>query len=1015
MLRLKLCLGWRLTALALLLIGLPRTGAQQLTPYPYGGNPPEGIVFPNQATWPGLAAGSPEVLIGILVRSHQAAVAGQRQLDPMAGQAATTREHLATVTERNLNTAKMAHGLLVQLAAQQGTSQMTLFYPPGSTAVPDGSAVHKSLHQYAADLEKRSQGRRILVTAIGSNAPYGSEGGNRGLALERARVPAAILQTAFGRTDHAINLLDGVDSIYYPQGLDGGGGDRRYQYTRLIAVFATGTPTTAATAIGGDPRVTAEITPVGYADLAYRQSAQSPYGQAPLWENRLGMKFVHIPPGTFTMGSPENEPERDPDERQHLVTLTRGFYMQATEVTQGQWKAVMGNNPANFADSGWDCPIENVSWYQVRDFIDKLNAELPADQPRYRLPTEAEWEYAARAGSPNRFYAASADLEEDEYIRSLDAIAWHHGNSGLTVHPVASKQPNAWGLYDMHGNVWEWCQDWDGAYPPTAVVDPVGAVASQAKIRRGGGWNHLPLFCRAGDRSRHRAEEAAPNLGFRLVRDLALAPIAMPAAPVVAPQAAVVPPPAAAPCDMQSEQNGLLTVRRGLPDVGPRSVYVERQAPTAIVVGQPIRYTLRVYNGSPCEILQVVLTEQPSPLFAVSSTEPAAQQLANGALRWQIDHFPAQSVREFVVNGVATGGGELSQCATVQYTQQLCSSMHSVKPELNVTMQVAPAALACEAIPVVLTVTNPGTGPATNITVNLSLPRGLTAPSDQRELAYTVGQLDGGQTREFRFNATASEVGAYRLLAVATGDGLRSEIAGTVTVTAPVLRLAASAPTTQFTSRPVPVTITVSNAGNAPARNLRVQTTIPAGMTALAASHEGGQTGDAVVWQLPGLGPNQSAQLSVTLQANQPGTFTTVTAAGATCAAAVQASTSVNVRGIAAILLEVADEVDPIQIGHQGTYLIVATNQGSIASTNVRISCTLEDNVKFVNATGSTAARQNGNRVEFAPLPRLEANGKATWRVTVEAVKAGDVRFRVDLNSDQLQRPVEETEATTVY
>jgi formylglycine-generating enzyme required for sulfatase activity len=205
--------------------------------------------------------------------------------------------------------------------------------------------------------------------------------------------------------------------------------------------------------------------------------------------NSLGMEFVYINPGTFMMGSPSSEPGRGSDERQHRVTLTKGFYMQTTEVTQGEWKAVMGNNPSYFKNCGDDCPVEVVSWDDVQAFIQKLNRKEGVN--RYRLPTEAEWEYAARAGSTTAFangeISRPAELEcNDDW--NLDAMGWYCGNSWRKPYtyteqtapnfsrklprPVAQKQPNAWGLHDMHGNVHEWCQDRHAPYPSGSVIDP---------------------------------------------------------------------------------------------------------------------------------------------------------------------------------------------------------------------------------------------------------------------------------------------------------------------------------------------------------------------------------------------------------------------------------------------------------------------------------------------------------------------------------------------------------------
>jgi formylglycine-generating enzyme required for sulfatase activity len=231
--------------------------------------------------------------------------------------------------------------------------------------------------------------------------------------------------------------------------------------------------------------------------------------------NTMGMKLVLIPAGEFLMGSTDSGKDAQGDEKpQHKVRITRPFYLGATEVTQGQYRAVTGANPSNFQGSE-DLPVENVSWEEAQAFCDKLNA-LEKQQlggAHYRLPTEAEWEYACRAGTTMRFSFGDADASLSEY-------AWFQANSGGKTHPVGQKRPNAWGLLDVHGNVWEWCGDgYDGNYYGTSPgADPRGPSRAAERVIRGGAWGYDPQCCRAAIRFR-----AAPGFlycgnGFRLAR-----------------------------------------------------------------------------------------------------------------------------------------------------------------------------------------------------------------------------------------------------------------------------------------------------------------------------------------------------------------------------------------------------------------------------------------------------------------------------------------------------------------
>jgi formylglycine-generating enzyme required for sulfatase activity len=232
------------------------------------------------------------------------------------------------------------------------------------------------------------------------------------------------------------------------------------------------------------------------------------------------MKFAPIPGGTFMMGSPDTESGRfDGEGPQHQVTISKGFELQATEVTQGQWVAVMGSNPSEFknpehclgehVESGGlrmcpNNPVENVSWNDAQEFIQKLNSR--GDGYRYRLPTEAEWEYAARGGTTG------------PYAGDVDAMAWHNSNSGGMTHPVAKKQANTWGLYDMHGNVWERTADWYGSYSSGAVTDPTGPSTGSARVIRGGSWDYGAQYCRSAVRGGNSPDYRGNNLGLRLVR-----------------------------------------------------------------------------------------------------------------------------------------------------------------------------------------------------------------------------------------------------------------------------------------------------------------------------------------------------------------------------------------------------------------------------------------------------------------------------------------------------------------
>jgi formylglycine-generating enzyme required for sulfatase activity len=232
--------------------------------------------------------------------------------------------------------------------------------------------------------------------------------------------------------------------------------------------------------------------------------------------NSIGMKLVLIPKGTFMMGSPKSDEGRQWDETQHEVTISKDYYLGVYEVTQAQYEKVMGKNPSYFqgakvGNENADLPVENVSWDDTVEFCKKLS-DLPEEKKAgrvYRLPTEAEWEYACRAGGVTAFSFG-------ESSESLGDYAWFDENSRRQTHPVGQKKPNAWGLYDLHGNVWEWCSDRYGEYPQGAVSDPTGPKGGSGRVYRGGSWHYVAAFCRSAIRGRLAPSYRDYNFGFRV-------------------------------------------------------------------------------------------------------------------------------------------------------------------------------------------------------------------------------------------------------------------------------------------------------------------------------------------------------------------------------------------------------------------------------------------------------------------------------------------------------------------
>jgi uncharacterized repeat protein (TIGR01451 family) len=339
-----------------------------------------------------------------------------------------------------------------------------------------------------------------------------------------------------------------------------------------------------------------------------------------------------------------------------------------------------------------------------------------------------------------------------------------------------------------------------------------------------------------------------------------------------------------------------------------------------------------------------------------------------------------------------------------------------VQPKLRLVKTGPAEVLACDDIKYDFEVTNTGTGTVRNVMIKDPLPQGLATGRGQTSVEFNVGSLGAGQSRRFSSTVKASGPGRYVNRATASGEGgltATSQEVATV-VRKPVLTISKTCPEKTFIGRAISFEITVRNTGDGVARDLVLEDRLPTGAQFVSASDGGRAAGERVVWNLGTLEPKGSKTVTMQCNARSAGSYRNTASARAFCAETVSDSCTTEVTGIPAILLEVVDIEDPIPVGENETYVITVTNQGSAPDTNIKIVVTLE-NSEHVSNTGNTRGTARGNQVIFEPLATLAPKAKATYRVVVRTTKAGDTRFKVSMTSDQLTRPVEETEATNIY
>jgi uncharacterized repeat protein (TIGR01451 family) len=445
-------------------------------------------------------------------------------------------------------------------------------------------------------------------------------------------------------------------------------------------------------------------------------------------------------------------------------------------------------------------------------------------------------------------------------------------------------------------------------------------------------------------------------------------------------------------------------------------LHLHKTMPQHVRYNRPFEYCIRILNRTNIAVTDVVVKEHWSTHVQVLRSSPCTM-MKNDTLIWELDTMKPMSEKTIYVKAKATEDNPIQSCATLSFQTPACQQIEVVKPNLVLMLDIPNQAGLCDAIPLKLFVKNTGISSAEEIVISDILPPGLQTQKGQNQLMVDVGTLAPNQSREFVITLNALRTGAYTITATAvTADELQvRSIPVNITIRQPALALHMSEPANHYLGHPAKYIITVTNTGDMLAQNIAMEGTIDSGMRLVGASHPGRVEKDKVIWVLPALEPRQSHVVEMILWPEQEGIFTSRATVRADCVSPVTTSMKTSIWGIAAILLELVDVEDPIELGNNVTYTVTATNQGTTADTNVHITCILEDTAEYVLSSGATSATVRGNSVNFTPLASLAPKTTATWRVVAKAVKPGDTRFKVSMTSDQLTRPVEETESTEFY
>ena len=447
-----------------------------------------------------------------------------------------------------------------------------------------------------------------------------------------------------------------------------------------------------------------------------------------------------------------------------------------------------------------------------------------------------------------------------------------------------------------------------------------------------------------------------------------------------------------------------------------RAIKLEKMVPQEVRNNCPFDYEIKVTNVSNCTLTNVVVTDHlPSNLRFECST-PEMVSMVDGIAKWDLGCLEAGECRMISVNAIAEGEGCITSCADVTYENPVCASMSIVESRLKVSKAAPDCALSCDRIPLSYVVTNCGNANACDVVVTDKLPQGFITTDGCDILRFDVGNLACGECREFQCMVEATDLGTFGSSAVATSstcDTVESNYAAT-NIVKPELEIVQSGPSEQYICKDVCYSVTVMNKSNCTADGAVLTTQIPC--YAYQRCSQGGQLcGDQIRWDIGSLAPGESKTYNFVLTGSQPGILKTTSSVVAHCADPVCAQSETTLSGVAALLMEVVDVCDPIEVGQNETYIITITNQGTAIATNIQLSAMLEDNMQFVSSTGPTSAQEQANMISFGSLAQLCPGDKAVWRLNVKALAEGDTRFKAMFITDQLSREVEETEATNVY
>ena len=439
---------------------------------------------------------------------------------------------------------------------------------------------------------------------------------------------------------------------------------------------------------------------------------------------------------------------------------------------------------------------------------------------------------------------------------------------------------------------------------------------------------------------------------------------------------------------------------------------LEKSAPAEVLAGQPYQYSYKVSNLTDATLENVVVSDRVSSDFAATDSEPKAASMAGGNATWNLGSLGPKESKTITVNGSSPDEGVVTTCGSATYNPIACQDIHVVKANIALTKTEPADESICDAIPVTIDVKNTGSSALSGVQIADSLPAGMTSDG-KSALTFDIGNLAPGESKEVKYNAAASATGKLVNTAkVTSAQGVTAEASATTTVHQPVLAITCKAQDQQFMGRKFDVCYTVNNTGDAAAAGSTLAVTVPAGLTVAGTTGNGQVKDSTIVYDLGSIEAGASQNVCATFVSANAGSFAFAGTTKGACAAAASTSCETKVIGIPAILLEKADNPDPVAVGDTTTYTVKVTNQGSANDSNVHVIVTVDDELI---PTSSSAGTINGQVVDLGVVPTLAPKDAVSYSIVAKGVKAGGAVTKFTLKSDMLASPITAEESTTVY